>query len=78
MDPVHPGEVLLEDLMEPLGITHADLAKRLSIDESILRGVTDGILAVTPELDSALAEKFGMSEGIWLEMQQDYNNRRRT
>ena len=68
----HAGELLVNEFMEPLGLTAVMLAEALQIDDVRLRDVIDGTVAMDAELDLRLARYFRMSEGFFLGLQIDY------
>lgn len=68
----HAGELLVSDFMEPLGLTADALADALRVPVDRLQAVIDGKVAVDAELDLRLSRYFGMSEGFFLGLQDDY------
>lgn len=68
----HAGELLVSEFMEPLGLTTEALAEALRVDVSRLIAVIDGTSAMDAELDLRLSRYFGMSEGFFLGLQDDY------
>jgi len=73
MAPVHPGEVLQEDFMEPLGLTQYALAKALRVEPLRISQIVRGQRAVTPDTALRLARYFGTSPQVWLRLQADYD-----
>jgi len=71
--PVHPGEVLLLDFLEPLGLTQYRLAKSLSVPPRRINEIVHGKRAVTADTALRLARFFGTSERFWLNLQTAYD-----
>ena len=70
---VHPGEVLLEDFLKPLGLSQYRLAKALEIPESRISELVNGTRSVTADTALRLARYFGMSHELWLNLQDRYD-----
>ena len=75
LDPIHPGEILLEDFMKPLGITINGLARDLQVPANRVHGVVRGARAITADTALRLAAYFRMSPATWLKLQSDYDLR---
>ncbi len=75
MRPVHPGEVLLEDYIKPLGISVNALSKTLHVPYSRLREVVDGKRGVTADTALRLERYFGSEAQGWLNLQSAYDLR---
>ncbi|HEY5596353.1 MAG TPA: HigA family addiction module antitoxin [Candidatus Bipolaricaulota bacterium] len=73
MAPVHPGEILQEDFMKPLGLTQYALAKALRVEPLRISQIVRGQRAVTPDTALRLARYFGTSPQVWLRLQADYD-----
>lgn len=71
--PTHPGEMLLEEFLVPLGITQSAFAIRLGVSFPRLNEVINGKRAVTPDTALRLARVTGMSADFWLGLQQDWD-----
>ena len=71
--PTHPGEMLLEEFVKPLGITQSELAIRLGISFPRLNEIIRGKRAVTPDTALRLARVLGMSADFWLGLQSDWD-----
>src|SRR5438093_10278167 len=71
--PTHPGEMLLEEFLLPLGITQSALAARLAISFPRLNEIVRGKRGVTPDTALRLARVLGMSADFWLGLQQDWD-----
>ena len=71
--PTHPGEMLLEEFIKPLGLTQSELAHRLGISFPRLNEVIRGKRALTPDTALRLAQVVGMSADFWLGLQLDWD-----
>ena len=70
---IHPGEVLLEEFLEPLGISQNKLARDISVSPRRINEIVHGKRAVTADTDLRLSQALGTSEGFWLGLQNDYD-----
>ena len=73
LSPVHPGEVLLEEFLEPLGISQYRLAKDISVSPRRVNEIVHGNRAVTADTALRLARYFGVSDRFWLNLQASYD-----
>jgi addiction module HigA family antidote len=73
LTPVHPGEILLEDFLKPLGLTQYRLAKSLSVPARRINEIVHGVRAVSADTALRLARFFGTSERFWLNLQSGYD-----
>jgi addiction module HigA family antidote len=71
--PTHPGEMLLEEFLKPLGITQSAFAARLGVSFPRLNEIINGKRSVTPDTALRLARVTGMSADFWLGLQQDWD-----
>ena len=71
--PIHPGEVLNEDFLKPLGLTQYRLAKQLSVPPRRINEIVHGKRAITADTALRLARFFGTSERFWLNLQTGYD-----
>ncbi|MFH2053013.1 MAG: HigA family addiction module antitoxin [bacterium] len=71
--PTHPGEMLLEEFVKPLGLTQVDLARRLDVSYPRLNEIIKGRRSVTPDTALRLARVLGMSPDFWLGLQLDWD-----
>jgi len=69
LTPIHPGEVLLKDFLEPLGLTQYRLAKGLSVPARRINEIVLGKRAITADTALRLARFFGTSDRFWLNLQ---------
>src|SRR5271170_4479795 len=65
----HPGQVLLKEFLEPLGLTQVKLAKALNIPQNRINEVIRGKRGMTPETALLLAEYFKNSAEFWMNLQ---------
>lgn len=73
MLPVHPGEILLEDFMKPLGITQYRLAKELHVYPRRVNEIVHGKRAITADTALRLARFLGTSPEVWMNLQAHYD-----
>lgn len=71
--PTHPGEMLLKEFLEPLGLTQTQLAKHLGWTQTKVNEIARGRRGVTPETALAFAQVFGTSADFWLNLQQNHD-----
>lgn len=70
--PVHPGDVLLEEFLAPMGISQYRLAKAIGVPPRRINEIVHGTRAVTADTALRLARYFGTSERFWLNLQAQY------
>jgi addiction module HigA family antidote len=73
LPPVHPGEVLLADFLEPFGLSQYRLAHDLSVPPRRINEIVHGKRAVTADSALRLARYFGTSERFWLNLQARFD-----
>ena len=73
LPPVHPGEVLQEEFMTPLGITQYRLSKDVGVHPRRINEIVHGKRSVTADTALRLSRYFGMSERFWLNLQASYD-----
>ena len=73
LDPVTPGELLLEEFLKPMGISQYRLAKEISVPAQRIGEIVAGRRAITADTDLRLCRFFGLSEGWWLRAQARYD-----
>lgn len=71
--PIHPGEVLLEEYLKPLGISQYRLAKDTSVPPRRINEIVHGKRAISADTALRLARYFGTSERFWLNLQTRYD-----
>ena len=67
--PTHPGEMLLEEFLEPLRITQTELADRIEVPFQRVNSLVNGRRALTPDTALRLSRVFGTSPGFWMNHQ---------
>jgi len=73
LSPIHPGEVLLEDFMKPLGLSQYRLAKDIGVSPIRISQIVHGQRAITVDTAMRLGRYFGTSAAVWLRMQVRYD-----
>jgi addiction module HigA family antidote len=73
LPPVHPGEVLLEDFMKPLGLSQYRVAKDIGVSPIRISQIVHGKRAVTADTAMRLARYLGTSAAVWVKMQARYD-----
>lgn len=73
LSPIHPGEVLLEDFMKPLGITQYRLAQDISVSPIRINQIVHGKRSISVDTALRLARYFGTSAEVWLRLQVRYD-----
>ncbi len=73
MAPVHPGEILLEEFLKPLGISQYRLAKDITVPPRRINEIVQGKRSITADTALRLARYFGLSERFWLNLQSRYD-----
>ncbi len=68
----HPGEILLEEFLKPMGITQYRLAKEIGVPQRRIGEIVACARGVTADTGLRLARFFEMSEGFWIGLQMDY------
>jgi addiction module HigA family antidote len=71
--PTHPGEILLEEFLKPLGLTQVALARHLNVPTQRINEIVRGKRGVTPETAWLLSQAFGTSPQFWLNLQMNYD-----
>lgn len=73
LKPVHPGDILLRDFMEPLGLSSYKLAKELSVSVPTVNEIARRRRAVTAEMALRLSHYFGTTAQLWQNLQAQYD-----
>lgn len=73
LPPIHPGEVLLEDFMKPLGLSQYRVAKDIGVTPIRISQIVHGKRSVTVDTAMRLGRYFGTSAGVWLRLQVRYD-----
>ena len=71
--PIHPGEILLEDFMKPLGLSQYSLAKDIGVTPIRISQIVNGKRSITVDTAMRLARYFGTSAAVWLRLQVHYD-----
>jgi addiction module HigA family antidote len=71
--PIHPGEILLEGFLKPLGISQYKLAKDVSVPPRRINEIVQGKRSITADTALRLSRYFGLSERFWLNLQSRYD-----
>lgn len=67
--PTHPGEMLLEEFLNPMSLTQRELAKAIRVPYQRVNEIVNGKRGITPATALRLARFFGNSEGFWMNLQ---------
>ncbi len=67
--PTHPGEMLLEEFLEPMELSQSELARRIQVPYQRVNELINGKRGVTPATALRLAKLFGMSPEFWMNLQ---------
>ena len=73
LDPIHPGEILIEEFLEPLEISQYRLAKSISVPPRRINEIVHGKRAITADTALRLARFFGTTDRFWLNLQARYD-----
>ena len=78
--PIHPGEILLEEFLEPFGVSQYELAKVIGVSARRINEIVHGTRAITPDTALRLSRAFDVSDRFWLNLQNRYDieNQRET
>ena len=71
--PPHPGRIVRQDCIEPLGLTVTAAAKALGVTRQALNNVVNGKAGISPEMAVRIAGAFGGSAEMWLRLQSNYD-----
>jgi addiction module HigA family antidote len=71
--PVHPGEVLLEEFLKPMGLSQNRMALDIRVPARRINEIVHGRRRITPDTALRLAKYFDMSAQFWLGLQMDYD-----
>jgi len=73
LDPIHPGEVLMEEFIEPLGITQHKVAVAIGVPARRINEIVHGKRRITADTALRLARYFGTSDLFWVNLQNRYD-----
>jgi addiction module HigA family antidote len=71
--PTHPGEILLEEFLKPLGLSQVALAEHLGIPTQRVNEIVRGKRGITPETAWFFSQAFGTTPQFWLNLQMQYD-----
>jgi len=75
IQPIHPGEILMEDFIEAFGITQNSLAVSIGVPPRRINEIVHGKRGITADTAIRLARYFGTSEELWMNLQSSYELR---
>jgi antitoxin HigA-1 len=73
LNPTHPGEMLMEEFLKPMGITQYKLAKDIGVPQARISKIVKGERSITPDTALRLSQYFKMSAEFWMNMQAGYD-----
>ena len=73
LKPIHPGEILMEEFLKPIGISQYRLAKDISVPPRRINEIVHGRRSVTADMALRFGHFFGMSPQFWLNLQTRYD-----
>lgn len=73
LPPIHPGEILAKEFLEPMKISQYKLAKDISVPARRINEIVHGARAITPDTALRLSRYFGLSERFWINLQTRYD-----
>jgi addiction module HigA family antidote len=75
LEPIHPGEILLEDFMKPLDVSINRLARDIAVPTGRVSAIVNGKRAISADTALRLGKYFNVSPEVWMELQADYDLR---
>lgn len=75
LEPIHPGEILLEDFMKPLDVSINRLARDIAVPPGRISAIVNGKRAITADTALRLGKYFNVSPEVWMGLQADYDLR---
>ncbi len=72
-NPPHPGRIVRQECIEPLGLTITEAAERLGVTRQTLDKLVNGKTGISPEMSIRLSKAFGSSSDMWLGLQMEFN-----
>ncbi len=73
LPPIHPGEILLEEFLKPMGISQYRIAKATSVPARRINEIVHGKRSITADTALRLSKFFGMSDRFWMNLQTRYD-----
>lgn len=75
LEPIHPGEILFEEFMVPLGISINGLARNIGVPPGRISAIVNGKRAITADTALRLAQYLGTSSELWMGLQSEFDLR---
>lgn len=75
LQPIHPGEILLEEFMKPMNISINRLARDIAVPPGRISAIVNGKRAISADTALRLSKYFGVSSELWLGLQADFDLR---
>ncbi len=73
LEPIHPGEILMEEFLKPMDISQYRLAKDINVPARRINEIVHGKRSITPNTALRLSRYFGLSERFWVNLQARYD-----
>ena len=73
LEPIHPGEILMEEFLKPMSISQYRLAKDINVPARRINEIVHGKRSITPNTALRLSMFFGLSERFWINLQTRYD-----
>jgi addiction module HigA family antidote len=73
LEPIHPGEILIEEFLKPMDISQYRLAKDINVPARRINEIVHGKRSITPDTALRLSRYFGLSERFWINLQARYD-----
>jgi addiction module HigA family antidote len=73
LEPIHPGEILMEEFLKPMGISQYRVAKDINVPARRINEIVQGKRSITPDTALRLSRYFGLSERFWVNLQARYD-----
>lgn len=72
-EPIHPGEILLEEFLRPLGVSQYELAKTVGVSPRRINEIVHGKRSISPDTALRLSRAFDMSPTFWMNLQERFD-----
>jgi len=73
LEPIHPGEILMEEFLKPMNISQYRIAKDVNVPARKINEIVHGKRSITPDTALRLSRYFGLSERFWINLQARYD-----
>lgn len=73
LEPIHPGEILLEEFLKPMGISQYEIAKDINVPARRINEIVHGNRSITADTALRLSRYFGLSDRFWINLQSRYD-----